>query len=691
MAFVLSSLSGNLISAASAGFAPTNSADVSAIASAYAAEKQDASAMSAYALSSDVSSVIDTVSSNSASWGGGGSTIATGEFLGYTVVSADNGVSVVGNSGVVSSSVSVPYTDTTWATNTISANSNKSQFRIYNFSRTDGNMPSLPTGKSVRIRVTASSNLQNVYSDDQIHLIVYTGTNSGSPIGNWQVQSVQGYRSAIWDKTVTWNSTNQPNMLITAENFNTYVFSTTALYSAVGTGSSASESSYTADILAASPSYVSSVVSSVIDTVSSNSASWGGGGGVDSATVSAIASSYAESAVSSKLDASASSDFYSTSNPSGFLTGIDLSDYATTAYVDSSVSSFVDSAYVESQVSGKEDKLTFGYSGMFISSINGSAIYDTQATGSGVNSATVSAIASAYAESAVSSKLDESATADFYSTSNPSGFLTGVDLSNYATTAYVDSSISSFVDSAYVESQVSGKQDTLTFDWDSTSAISSINGSALAGGGAQVVTSITTGGYGVRAINGMNINASHMVIGAAAANNTSNVVRLGDESYGAGVFLTGNFGTAYYKVNELQLNRNGTGFIGFNIGGAGSQITATSNAGGKFSAGGGGGTRSYYTAFNASASASIEVSGSTAMINIADTGYTSTIYPSSITYWNAKMDSAEMSAYVAKSAYDDLYSSYTALSGVISTYSGWFSELSSISAKVDNSAIGVSE
>lgn len=36
MAYVLSSISGNLISAASAGYAPTNGADVSAIASAYA-------------------------------------------------------------------------------------------------------------------------------------------------------------------------------------------------------------------------------------------------------------------------------------------------------------------------------------------------------------------------------------------------------------------------------------------------------------------------------------------------------------------------------------------------------------------------------------------------------------------------------------------------------------------------------
>lgn len=41
MAYVLSSISGNLISAASAGYAPTNSADVSSIASAYASGKQD--------------------------------------------------------------------------------------------------------------------------------------------------------------------------------------------------------------------------------------------------------------------------------------------------------------------------------------------------------------------------------------------------------------------------------------------------------------------------------------------------------------------------------------------------------------------------------------------------------------------------------------------------------------------------
>lgn len=75
-------------------------------------------------------------------------------------------------------------------------------------------------------------------------------------------------------------------------------------------------------------------ISGVIDTVSSNSATWGQGG-IDSATCSSIASSYAESAASGKLDTTAfnSGDFYSTSNPSGFI----------------------DSAYVDSAVSGKAD------------------------------------------------------------------------------------------------------------------------------------------------------------------------------------------------------------------------------------------------------------------------------------------------------------------------------------------------
>lgn len=241
----------------------------------------------------------------------------------------------------------------------------------------------------------------------------------------------------------------------------------------------------------------------------------------------------------------------------------------------------------------------------------------------GLDNIPLSAISAAYAptntadvtamiDSAVSGKLDASASSSFQPVGN---YVSSDDLSAYLPTSSIG------VDSA--------------------SAVTSIAGSSIASG-EQVVTSISTGGYGVSAINGQEINASHMKLGAAAADNTNNIVKLGDSSYGAGVFLTGSFGTAYYKVNELQLNRNGTGFIGFNIGGAGSQITATSNAGGKFTAGGPSGSRSYYTAYNASASASIEVTADSAKINLADSGYTSTIYPSSIPYWDAKLDASSI-------------------------------------------------
>ena len=163
-------------------------------------------------------------------------------------------------------------------------------------------------------------------------------------------------------------------------------------------------------------------LTSVYDTVSGNSANWGG---IDSATCSAIASSYAESAASSKLDASASSNFYTTANESGYITNADLADYATTAYVDSSVS-------------GKADT---------------TALTGYQPTGD-------------YAyNSSLSSKLDESA----FSTVSGS-FLTAVP-AGYATEAYVDSS-------------VSGKQDTLTFGYDNHD-ITSINGSAVGGVGGS--------------------------------------------------------------------------------------------------------------------------------------------------------------------------------------------------------------
>ena len=178
-----------------------------------------------------------------------------------------------------------------------------------------------------------------------------------------------------------------------------------------------------------------------------------------------------------------SGDYYPASNPSGFISSVDLSNYATTGYVDSSVSGKLDSSastgfYTTDNPSG------------FITGVDLS------------NYATTG-----YVDSSVSGKLDSSASSSFYTTDNPSGFITGVDLSNYATTTYVDSS-------------VSGKQDTLTFAYDDDK-ISAINGSALAGGG------VATGDYYEK-------SATEIAYGpSATATQSSLSIGLASSNYGS--------------------------------------------------------------------------------------------------------------------------------------------------------------
>ena len=304
----------------------------------------------------------------------------------------------------------------------------------------------------------------------------------------------------------------------------------------------------------------------------------------DSAAVSAIASSYAESAASSKLDESATADFYSTSNPSGFITGVDLSDYQPT------------SAMTAYQVSGD-----YAYN------------------------------------SSLSSKLDTSASSSFYGSDNPSGFITGVDLSDYATTAYVDSSVSSKQDtltfgydganissidgsalaggggggvdsatvsaiaSSYAESAVSSKQDTLTFGYDGSNNISSIDGSALAGGGGGLV-------YGATAA----YNSNKLGLGASGTGTKTD----------AGLYLSSTHGTGFYKVNEMTLNRSSYGeTVKFNLGSAGSQVILSAY-----------GTRgAFHSAWNSNASASFGVSGDSAYLKLGDC----TAYEGSIAVWDS--------------------------------------------------------
>lgn len=173
--------------------------------------------------------------------------------------------------------------------------------------------------------------------------------------------------------------------------------------------------------------------------------------GVDSAVVSSIVSSYVESGVSGKVDRSAfddccssvqsalsgkldasasgqfqpSGDYYSASNPSGFITTADLS-----GKIDASASSqFQPSGnYVyESSFSSFSSETTGNISSLssMVSAISGQ-------TGYYVEKSSISAESAQWNEvSGLSGKLDSSASSSFYPMSgNPSGFLTEADVSS---------------------------------------------------------------------------------------------------------------------------------------------------------------------------------------------------------------------------------------------------------------------
>lgn len=200
----------------------------------------------------------------------------------------------------------------------------------------------------------------------------------------------------------------------------------------------------------------------VLSSVSGNliSAASAGYAPTNSADVSAIASAYqVVSATATQLYAGTA---YLTSvngapvsaSRAGQAANASLANSAwydgTGRFISALPDSAAVSAIASSYATGKQDTLAFAYNtANQISSINGSAL-------GGMDEAAVSGIASAYAQSAASSKLDTSAfnSGDFYLTSNPSGFITGVDLTPYQPT----SAMSAYATTAYVTSGLSGKE-----------------------------------------------------------------------------------------------------------------------------------------------------------------------------------------------------------------------------------------
>jgi hypothetical protein len=139
--------------------------------------------------------------------------------------------------------------------------------------------------------------------------------------------------------------------------------------------------------------------------------------------------------------------FYPISNPSGFVTGVDLSSYATTTFV-TGISGY--QAGLISSLQSSTGNLNTrvatieGITGNFALSNNTGAFLTTGAADSRYTLQSATGVfvttgqTGAFAASALTGAfLTTGQTGVFYPTSNPSGFITGVDLSAYATTAYV--------------------------------------------------------------------------------------------------------------------------------------------------------------------------------------------------------------------------------------------------------------
>ena len=188
-------------------------------------------------------------------------------------------------------------------------------------------------------------------------------------------------------------------------------------------------------------------------------------GGVDTTVVSSIVSSYVESGISSKVDQTA------------FDSCCSAMSAVVSAKLDASASGQFQPSGDYADASSLSGKLDASASGMFAPSGNYQSAGD-------------------YAfNSSLSSKLDASASSQFYPmTGNPSGFLTGVDLTDYATTAYVDSSVSGKLDaSASGNFAPSG-------DYAYNSALSSyVNYSAISGEDGKV-TSINGSGISAQPV-----------------------------------------------------------------------------------------------------------------------------------------------------------------------------------------------
>jgi len=128
--------------------------------------------------------------------------------------------------------------------------------------------------------------------------------------------------------------------------------------------------------------------------------------------------------LSDYVEKSETGAFYASSNPSGYITGVDLSAYTTEEFVTGV------SGYLQGQISSNDSEITeiVNSTGSFaLKSETGSFISESQ-TGQFYAASNPSGYITGVD---LSSYVQDSETGAFYVSSNPSGFITGVDLSSY--------------------------------------------------------------------------------------------------------------------------------------------------------------------------------------------------------------------------------------------------------------------
>ena len=705
-----------------------DSTTVSSIASSYAESaasgKADSSSLSSYALSSDVSGVIDTVSANSASWGQGGVDSATVSAIASSYVESGVSSKLDTTAQVVTSIMTADYQyEGLWVTGVKGVNDKllAASFRV------DGEeLASQGDISGVIDTVSANSAIwgQGGVDSATVSAIAsaYQVVSSVGDDGTF-ITSINGSALSGAGGGATGNYVETSATEVTIGSGNT----ATDMAFAQGVANSASGSSLaqgrgnTANNQSLAQGYWNTAMFDSMAQGFACTATYTGfaQGNANSAYYYSVAQGNTNSAAqysfvqgrrnTANVYSFAHGDSNSAKNTAVVFGTYNLSGNGSTSTGNSAAFAIGDgtasNARHDLMLVTKNGEIT-----MFSSTADtvGTGIMSSiraisaAATGGGIDSATCSAIASSYAESAVSSKADASALSSYALSSDVSGVIDTVSANSAtwggATGDYVENSA---LDSATARSATGYLLPLVT-------GISSISGEPL----IPTLLAQPTVQYGGQSTFAYMPETSLWTTADAATGVFSPL------QYATGACLAMDAAgfKAYYKGNEWFVSNTVYGMLrgeihqsrgirivgsakdsasGFQLHPSGVNGVSSTKTWGLNSecvsgVGGNGTAWQYGTSENIMlTSVHDTVSANSASwgqggVDSATVSAIASSYAESAA--SSKQDSSGMSAYVEKTAYDDLYSAFTAVSSMLNTYSSYFS---SISAKVDSTAIGV--